>query len=136
MERGSDKHSAMLDDQMKAETAGMVAAGRSTRAQEWHDPEPSGEDEPDVDRAPDATLTGGTPDGMTAADVERRSRLASYLDRSVFPATRSTLVEDAEGNHAPDDLLADLRRLPDGREFVNVNDVWTTLGGGSEEHRF
>lgn len=136
MERGSDKHSPMLDDKMKAETAGLVAAGRSTRAQEWHDPEPSGEDEPDVDRAPDSTLTGGTPDGMTAADVERRSRLATVLDRSVFPAVRAQLVEDAEANHAPEAILDELRRLPDGREFANVNEVWTTLGGGTEQHRF
>jgi Protein of unknown function (DUF2795) len=135
MERGA-KHSPMVDDQMKAETAGMMAAGRSTRAEEWHDPEPGADDLPEVDRAPDATLVGGTPDGMTAEDVERRSRLASYLDRSVFPAVRETLVESAEANHAPDDVLADLRRLPDGQEFVNVNDVWTSLGGGSEEHRF
>jgi Protein of unknown function (DUF2795) len=136
MEQGANKHGAALDDQLKHETAGMVAAGRSTRAEEWRDPQAAGEDEPDVDLAPNATLVGGTPDGMTAEDVERRSRLASYLDRSTFPAGRQQLVDDAAANHAPDDILADLRRLPDGEEFGNVNDVWTALGGGTEERRF
>jgi hypothetical protein len=121
---------------MKHQTEGMVRAGRATRAEEWRDPEPSGEDEPDVDRAPDGTLTGGTPDGMTATDVELRSELASYLDRSTFPAVRTQLVDDALGNHAPDRVMDELRRLPDGREYANVNDVWAALGGGTEEHRF
>ncbi|MFL6136406.1 MAG: DUF2795 domain-containing protein [Frankiaceae bacterium] len=132
----SDKHGAALDDQLKHETAGLVTSGRSTRAQEWRDPQAAGEDEPEVDRAPGTTLTGGTPDGMTAEDVERRSRLASYLDRSAFPAVRGQLVDDAAANHAPDEIMAELHRLPDGREFANVNDVWTALGGGSEAHRF
>jgi hypothetical protein len=136
MEQGADKHSARLDDEMKHQTEGMVRAGRATRAEEWRDPEPSGEDEPDVDRAPDGTLTGGTPDGMTATDVELRSELASYLDRSTFPAVRTQLVDDALGNNAPDRVMDELRRLPDGREYVNVNDVWAALGGGTEEHRF
>jgi hypothetical protein len=136
MEQSTDKHGPRLDEELKHETAGMVSAGRSTRAEEWRDPEPAGEDQPDVDLAPDTTLVGGTPDGMTAEDVERRSRLASYLDRSTFPAVRQQLVDDAVANHAPDDVVAELRGLPDGREFVNVNDVWTALGGGSEEHRF
>jgi hypothetical protein len=136
MEQGANKHGPLVDDEMKAETSGMVSAGRSTRAEEWRDQEPSGEDQPEVDRAPDATMVGGTPDGMTAEDVQWRSELAGYLDRSVFPADRSRLVEDAEANNAPDAVVAELRRLPDGRDFANLNEVWTALGGGSEEHRF
>ena len=136
MEQAANKHSPMVDEEMKHETEGMVRAGRSTRAEEWRDPEPSGEGQPDVDRAPDATLTGGTPPGMTADDVERRSELASYLDRTSFPAVRTQLVEDATSNNAPDRVLAELRQLPDGREFANVNEVWSALGGGTEQQRF
>jgi Protein of unknown function (DUF2795) len=136
MEQGANKHGPLTDDEMKAETSGMVRAGRSTRAEEWRDQEPSAEDQPDVDRAPDETLVGGTPDGMTAEDVGRRSELASYLDRSVFPADRGRLMDDAEANNAPDAILAELRRLPDGQEFANVQDVWAALGGGTEAHRF
>ena len=136
MEQASNKHGPVADDEMKAETTGLVQAGRSTRAEEWRDQEPPGEDEPEVDRAPDTTLTGGTPDGMTEEDVDRRSELASYLDRSTFPANRQRLVDDARANSAPDSVTEQLGQLPDGREFANVQDVWSTLGGGVEEHRF
>jgi hypothetical protein len=136
MEHGADKHGARLDEEMKHATEGMTRAGRSTRAEESRDPEPSGEDQPDVDRSPDATLTGGTPDGMTAEDVELRSELASFLDRSTFPAVRTQLMDEAMGNNAPDRVIAELRRLPDGREYANVNEIWATLGGGTEQHRF
>ena len=69
MERGSDKHSARMDDALEAETRGMMTAGRETRGEEWNSPEPSGEDQPDVDRVPDGTLAGGVPEGMTEGDV-------------------------------------------------------------------
>lgn len=136
MEQGADKHGPRLDEEMKHATEGMVRAGRSTRAEEWRDQEPPGEGQPEVDRAPDATLTGGTPEGMTAADVELRSELASYLDRSTFPAVRAQLMDQAMSNHAPDRVIAELRRLPDGREYANVNDIWAALGGGTEQQRF
>jgi len=61
MERGSDKHSARMDDALDAEVRGMMTAGRETRGEAWNSAEPSGEDQPDVDRAPDSTLVGGVP---------------------------------------------------------------------------
>jgi len=72
VERGSDKHSPLRDDQLKHETEGLVRASRTTHAEEWKDPEPSGEDQPDADRAPSGTLHGGVPAGMTEEDVEDR----------------------------------------------------------------
>lgn len=135
MERGSDRHSARMDDALKGETEGLVRAGRDTHAQEWKTPEPSGEDQPDLDRAPDSTLTGGVPTGMTEADVEGRSELAAHLDRSVFPALGTVLVDNARENNAPDAVVEQLRRLPAGREFQNVGEVWTELGGGHEAVR-
>lgn len=136
MEQASNKHGSIVDDEMKAETRGLEQADRGTRAEEWRDPEPSGEDQPDTDRVPHGTFTGGTPDGMTEDDVARRSRLASTLDRSTWPANRQRLIEDARSNQAPDWVLDELSRLPDGKEFANVQDVWATLGHGVEEHRF
>jgi hypothetical protein len=53
--------------------------------------EPSGEDEPDVDLGPNATVVGGTPDGMAPDDVEGRSELASYLGKDLYPAVREQL---------------------------------------------
>lgn len=135
MERGSDKHGRRLDEALKGETAGMMRAGRDTHAEEWKSAEPSGEDEPDVDRAPNGTLTGGVPAGMTVDDVEGRAELASYLDRSVLPCDRDGLVADATGNSAPDRVLDELRSLPAGVEYATVSEVWVALGHAVESRR-
>lgn len=136
MERGSDKHGPRQDEQLAHEVEGLLRAGRSTHAEEWKEAEPSGEDQPDVDRAPHGTLEGGIPDGMTAADVEGRSEIAGYLGKDIYPATGAALVERAAAGHAPDRVLEQLSRLPSEQTFQNVQEVWSTLGGGAEEHRF
>ena len=136
MERGSDKHSPRIDEGLRSETEGMMRAGRDTRAEEWKSAEPSGEDEPEVDLAPNGTLAGGTPDGMTQEDVAGRSELAVYLGKDVYPAGREELIEHATGANAPDRVLDELRRLPEDRTYANASDVWSTLGGGTEETRF
>lgn len=135
MDRGSDKHSPLVDEALKHETEGMVRAGRDTHAEEWKTAEPSGEDQPDADRAPDATLIGGTPDGMTPDDVEGRAEVASYLGKGIYPAVREQLIGAAMDRNAPDRVVSLIKRLPSGREFANINDVWTALGGGVEQHR-
>jgi hypothetical protein len=49
MDRSSNKHGSRLDDEMKHEVEGQMRAGRPTRAEEWHDPEPiETEDSPDT----------------------------------------------------------------------------------------
>lgn len=136
MERGSDKHSARMDDALEAEVNLMMRAGRETRAEEWNSAEPSGEDQPDVDLAPEGTLAGGVPDGMTEADVDQRSRIASYLGKEIWPAGAQVVLAKAEEMSAPDDVLDQLRRLPDSAVFDNVQDVWQSLQGGTETHRF
>jgi hypothetical protein len=135
MERGSDKHSARMDDALESEVHGLVTAGRDTRAEQWHSAEPSGEDQPEVDRMPDGALTGGVPDGMTEADVEQRSEIAAYLGKEVWPAGSATLVDKARELGAPDAVLDQLRRLPQSAVFDNVQDVWQALQGGTEAHR-
>lgn len=130
-----DKVSARQDDALKHQLEGMLRSGHSTHAQEWRDPEPSGEDQPDVDAEPDGTLHGGVPDGMSAGDVEDRSEVASFLGR-VYPADRDTLIATAREHQAPDRILDLLERLPPGQDFTNLQDVWAALGGGTEEHRF
>lgn len=132
----SDKTGPLRDEELKAETQGMFKANRQTRSEEWHEIEPSGEDEPDVDRAPDGTLTGGTPDGMTGDDVQVRSELATYLGRDIYPAVREQLIDVAMDQHAPDSVVERIKRLPSGRQFANVNEVWEALGGHVEQHRF
>jgi Protein of unknown function (DUF2795) len=130
MERGSSKHGVHLDEQMARETSGLVQGGHSPRAGEWHEPEPSAEGQPEATVAPEGA--GGAPPGMDAADVAGRSRLARYLSPSAFPGDRDRLIANAIGNRAPDDVLDDLRVLPEGRSFVNVTEVWSALGRGTE----
>lgn len=132
----SDKTGPLRDDELKEESEGMLRSGRQTRAEEWHQVQPSGEDEPDVDRSPDGTLTGGTPEGMSADDVELRAELATYLGRDVYPAVREQLIDVAMDQHAPDRVVESVKQLPSGRQFGNVNDVWEALGGHVESRRF
>ena len=136
MERGSDKHSARMDDALGAEVEGMMRSGRETRGEQWNSAEPSGEDQPDVDLSPDGTLAGGVPDGMTELDVEQRSEIAGYLGKEVWPAGSHALVAKASELGAPDAVIDQLRRLPDTAVFDNLQDVWQALQGGTEAHRF
>jgi len=133
VERGSDKHGPMRDEQLKHEVEGMLRSGRSTHAEEWADPEPSAEGDPDVDRAPHGSLVGGHPEGITADDVEGRSELARHLTPGAFPGTGETLRAHALESHAPDSVLDQLGGAPTGREFANIGELWVALGGGHEE---
>ena len=135
MERGSDKHSARMDDALEAEVAGLMRAGHDNRA-DWNSPEPSGEDQPDVALVPNGTLAGGVPDGMSESDVERRSELAALLGR-IWPATSEQVLAVAVENDAPDAVLTTLRHLPPGQSFANLQELWATISGGHvESHRF
>lgn len=136
MERGSDKHGPMRDDELKHETEGMVRAGHATHAEEWKEPEPSGEDQPDGDTAPQGTLHGGTPKGMSGDDVEGRAEIASYLGKDAYPMVREQIINLAIDRQAPDRVVDLVRRLPSGREFHNVNEVWAAVGGHVESDRF
>lgn len=136
VERGSDKVSPREDEQRKHETEGLVRSGHTTHAEEWKDPEPVGEDQPDADLAPSGTLHGGTPDGMDADDVEGRAELAAFLGKDAYPLIREQVLDLVIDGHAPDRVIDLVRRLPSGREFHNINDVWTALGGHVEAHRF
>jgi hypothetical protein len=128
----STKHSPRVDEELEHEIQGMVRGGHSTRAEEWRDPEPTAEGEPDIDAAPNGTLVGGTPVGMDAEAVERRAELARWLDRADFPSTGPQLVEAARDHRAPDAVVAELERLPDGDTFERIGDVVRALGYPTE----
>src|SRR3954453_15133621 len=117
VDRGSDKHSPLVDDQLKHETEGLVRAGRSTHAEEWKDAEPSGEDQPDADLAPAGTLHGGTPPGRDAADVEGRAEVATYLGKDAYPMVREQVIDLVVERNAPARVLDLVRRLPAGKPF-------------------
>jgi hypothetical protein len=77
-----------------------------------------------------------TPAGTDPADIERRAALAEALGKEVWPADRDTLVAKAQEANAPDAVMAQLRRLPDGEQYTNVQDVARALGLGTEQERF
>ena len=137
MERGSSKHSPRVDEEMGHEVEGMMRAERPTRAEEWKEAEPSGEDQPDsgvlgepAERQPAA------PPGMTQAEVQLRSELAAALTRAAFPNDESGLLGHLVDTDAPDRLRALIRQLPSGRVYQNVGEVAEALGLHREEHRF
>jgi hypothetical protein len=78
----------------------------------------------------------GTPAGTDPGDIERRAALAEVLGKEVWPADRDRLIAKAEEVPAPDAVLAQLRRLPEGEQFTNVQDVAQALGLGTEQKRF
>jgi hypothetical protein len=77
-----------------------------------------------------------TPSGTDPGDIERRAALAEALGKEVWPADREQLVARAAEVNAPDGIVAQLRRLPAGQEFTNVQDVARALGLGTEQERF
>ena len=138
MERGNSKHGPRLDEEMEREVRGVLQGQPgSSRTEEWHDPEPAGEDQPEATEFPDPELDrpGGAPAGITVGQTEQRARFAGYLARSVFPADPPALRAAARAAHAPDDVLALLDRLPDA-EYLNVAEVWQAVGGGIESKRW
>jgi len=128
----STKHSPRVDEELEHEVQGMLKAERSTRAEEWREVEPSAEGDPDVDANPAGTLVGGTPVGMDADAVVARSELARWLDRADFPSTGPELVEAARGHNAPDAVIAELGKLPDGESYERIGDVVRALGYPTE----
>ena len=128
----STTHSPRLDDEMASEVEGLVRAGRSTHAEEFTDPEPSGEDEPGVDRSAGGALLGGTPEGVDPDTVRLRAELARWLDRADFPATGPELVEAARDHRAPDAVADELSRLPEGQTYTRVGEVVRALGYDTE----
>jgi Protein of unknown function (DUF2795) len=134
LERGSDKHSPRVDEQLEHETQSLRQGSPvESRVEEHREQEGPGDDQP----TPDARLAGGraTAASLDLDDAETRADIARFLDPGAFPADREALLANAEGNQAPDEVLERLQALPGGRAYENVQDVWATLGG-TVEHRF
>ncbi|MDG4801675.1 DUF2795 domain-containing protein [Micromonospora sp. WMMD980] len=138
MERGSSKHSPRVDDQMSSEVSGLVqgpGAGGS-RVDEFRQPEPAGEDQPEATTAPAGDLRTGSPQGMSSEDVEARSRLGRFITMTALPGDRDALVANARENEAPADIVAALEGLPDDARYQTVSEVWAALGHRNETTRW
>jgi len=132
LERGSDKHSPRVDEELDHETRSLQqGAPVESRVEEFREQEGPGEDQP----TPESRLSEGRTGSLDLDDAEARSDIARYLDPSAFPADRDGLVASAQANNAPDAVLERLQALPDGRTYQGMPDVWAALGG-TVEHRF
>jgi hypothetical protein len=117
MQRGSDRLSVHRDEEMKHELQGLLRSGHPTRSEEWHDPEPSADDDPQ--------LAGGpvTP-GRAPASVETvRLELARLLGRTSFPAGPRELTRLLRDKHAPDVLIEPLERLPHKAHYATAHEL-------------
>ncbi|MBC9728700.1 DUF2795 domain-containing protein [Streptomyces sp. TRM68367] len=121
MQRGSDRLNVHRDDEMKHELQGLLRSGHPTRSEEWHDPEPAAEDDPEVARGPVTPSRG--PTSMEAARLE----LARILSRGAFPAGPRDLARELRRHHAPDALVETTKRLPHRDRYRNVQELAVAL---------
>ena len=131
MERGSDKHNPMLDEELEHETRSLQqGAPLESRVEEHREQEPAADGEP----VPDSRLVGGraTAASLDLDEADARAELARFLSPSVFPAGREELEASARDNGATEPVLAALDTLPSGRTYENVQAVWRELGGNTE----
>lgn len=130
MERGNTKHSPRVDEEMSHEVQGIVQGTAGARAEEWKMAEPAGEDQPEPTTVTGGDYRTGTPAGVSSAEMEQFSRFGRYIGLSALPGDREALLASARTLTAPDDILDDLERLPDGRSFRTVAEIWAALGRG------
>jgi Protein of unknown function (DUF2795) len=133
MERRSDKHSVLLDEALKHNTASIRRGGREARVEEFREQEGPADGEP----TPDTRLQGGGEipgAGLSLDDLDGRTDLARYLEHRKFPARPDELAAHARERHAPDGVVDQLRRAPD-RIYETVSEVWEALGGRVEPRR-
>jgi hypothetical protein len=131
-EQTSGTHGPREDDALKREVRSELQAHRATRAEEWLEPEPPGEDEPEATWALEGR-PGGTPPGQDWETIELRSDLARHLDRTAFPGTRAHLLETLAAHQAEQRLLDLVSSLPDGAMFANMGALLRALGLPIEE---
>jgi Protein of unknown function (DUF2795) len=111
MQRGSSRLNVHRDDEMKHELKGLLRSGHSTRSEEWHDPEPTADDDPDL--------------AVGIGDV--RSEMAKQLRRTDFPADKKALGRTLAERNAPDRWVTLVERLPEGTVFHRVQEVVQAL---------
>jgi len=123
MQRGSDRLSVHRDDEMKHELQGLLRTGHPTRTEEWHDPEPTAEDDP-------AVWGGPVAPGSAGATLETvRLELARTLVRSAFPAGPADLARILRRKNAPDAMIEAVARLPRQDRYSTVQELAEALVG-------
>lgn len=110
MEKGSDKHGPLQDEQIARQTQGLESAEPTeSRADEFREEEPPERVEP------------------------TKEEIARHLEPSTFPADRTGILASAEAQNAPEEVLIALRFLPEGVTFNDVSEVWDAVRKGRDE---
>ena len=115
--QGGEQHSQRLDDELVRDPADVA---ETPVAGLWDRPGHDGV-VTDAENDPDRT--------------DLRSEIGQYVSLVTFPADVQTLIAVAESNDAPDDVLAELRKLEPGTRLANTTELWDALDLGSD-HRF
>ena len=123
----SGTHGPREDDELKREVRSELQAKRATRAEEWLEPEPPAEDEPEATWAP-AGRPGATPPGEDWETIDLRSALAAHLERAAFPAARPKLLDTLMAHQAEQRLLDLVSSLPGRARFASLADLLRALG--------
>ena len=134
MERGSNKISPRLDDEMTHETGSLIQSGQTeTRSDQSLMQEGLLPDEQPAAGAPSVHEAPG-PGQLSDAEIDLRSDLARVLEPHVFPARRDALIGCAHSHDAPASVLALLEALDPDTNFQTVGAVWEAAGGPMEAH--
>ncbi|MGW0228045.1 hypothetical protein ACWDWO_07015 [Actinopolymorpha singaporensis] len=96
MQRGSDRHSPRVDDDLKADAKAMETANRATRAHEWRDPEPGGH-EPGKDLPLEA---GHAEDAENAGDAEDAEETGEQSPPGTYAEADAEVTDDDLGDAA------------------------------------
>ena len=134
MERESSKHSPRVDDELGHEVESLVRGSAAEESRAREDRLQEGSDEGEMRFEPaDRTLAQDRGIGVDDASADERSELARHIAASPWPAGREQLVEAARLDRAPQQVIDQLRTLPSEAAFENVQEVWSALGGATED---
>lgn len=133
MQRESDKHGSRLDDALAHEVASLTHGNAAEESRAREDRVQEGQAEGEIrfdpaDRAPDEPGIG-----VDRETADERAELARHIVSAAWPAGRDELVAAAQSGRAPQVVLDRLRRLPAEAHFDNVQEVWSALGGATEQ---
>jgi len=126
-QRRSDQVSPIADEQLKHDLEPLVRGSNEGR-EEWREQEPPGDDEPQIHQGMRPDLDD-EPMGLVPSqqEIEARSELARWLKPQVFPAGRNEILASLDGA-TPPGVVAQLRALPDDRQYPTVQAIWAALG--------
>ena len=129
----STKHSPRVDEELEHEMQGMLKVrsappGPRSGARSSRRPRASRTSTPT--RA--APWSAARRWAWTPTRSSRARRLARWLDRADFPSSGAELGRGGPGPPAPDAVVAELGRLPEGDTFERVGDVVRALGYPTE----